>query len=261
MANFVLADEINRAPAKVQSALLEVMAERHVTIGGTRYRRAEAVPRARDAEPDRVRGRVPAAGGAARPLPDEDQRRLPDRGRGARDRLPDGRRAASRPTRSSRPTNSSGCSRPRRRVFVHHAIVDYVVRLVLATRHPGEHGMPDVAQWVSYGASPRASLGLIAAGRAHRAAARPRLRAAAGRPRHRRRRARAPLVLSYDAIADGVPGRARHPPRAADHPAAAGGPAAARRRARPVPAGSAADQQPPVYGQPAPQQPPGGAAA
>src|SRR3712207_9074705 len=51
-------------------------------------------------------------------------------------------------------------------VFVHHALVDYVVRLVVATRTPREHGMDDVATWVSYGASPRASLGLIAASRA-----------------------------------------------------------------------------------------------
>ena len=53
-ANFVLADEINRAPAKVQSALLEVMAERQVSIGGTTYPVPDAVPRARHAEPDRV---------------------------------------------------------------------------------------------------------------------------------------------------------------------------------------------------------------
>ena len=51
-------------------------------------------------------------------------------------------------------------------MFVHHALVDYVVRLVVATRSPREHGMEDVATWVSYGASPRASLGLIAASRA-----------------------------------------------------------------------------------------------
>jgi MoxR-like ATPase len=90
-------------------------------------------------------------------------------------------------------------------VFVHHALVDYVVRLVVATRSPREHGMEDVASWVSYGASPRASLGLIAAGRA--------LALVRGRDyvlpqdvldvttdvlRHR-------LVLSYDALADGVP--------------------------------------------------------
>ena len=91
------------------------------------------------------------------------------------------------------------------RVFVHHAIVDYVVRLVLATRTPQQLGLSDVAQWVSYGASPRASLGLIAAGRAL-ALMRGRdyvlpqdiLDIAVDVLAHR-------LVLSYDAVADGVP--------------------------------------------------------
>ena len=91
------------------------------------------------------------------------------------------------------------------RVFVHHALVDYVVRVVVATRTPREHGMEDVATWVSYGASPRASLGLIAASRAL-ALVRGRdyvlpqdvLDVTADVLRHR-------LVLSYDALADGVP--------------------------------------------------------
>jgi MoxR-like ATPase len=90
------------------------------------------------------------------------------------------------------------------RVFVHHAVVDYVVRLVVATRQPAEFGMADVANWVSYGASPRASLGLIAAGRAL-ALLRGRdyvlpqdvLDVAIDVLPHR-------MVLSYDAIADGV---------------------------------------------------------
>ncbi|MGH3494618.1 MAG: AAA family ATPase, partial [Sciscionella sp.] len=91
------------------------------------------------------------------------------------------------------------------RVFVHHALVDYVVRLVAATRAPDEHGLADVAGWISFGASPRASLGIIAGARA--------LALVRGRDyvlpqdvvdvvpdvlRHR-------LVLSYDALADGVP--------------------------------------------------------
>ena len=59
--NFLLADEINRAPAKVQSALLEVMQERQVTIGHTTHARARSVPRDGDAEPDRVRGDLPPA--------------------------------------------------------------------------------------------------------------------------------------------------------------------------------------------------------
>jgi MoxR-like ATPase len=91
------------------------------------------------------------------------------------------------------------------RVFVHHAIVDYVVRLVLATRDPRSLGLTDVAQWVSYGASPRASLGLVAAARAL-ALTRGRdyvlpqdvLDIAVDVLSHR-------MVLSYDAIADGIP--------------------------------------------------------
>ena len=91
------------------------------------------------------------------------------------------------------------------RVFVHHGIVDYVVRVVLATRQPAAHGLPDVAQWGAYGASPRASLGLIAAGRAL-ALMRGRdyvlpqdvLDLAVDVLAHR-------MVLSYDAVADGVP--------------------------------------------------------
>jgi MoxR-like ATPase len=136
------------------------------------------------------------------------------------------------------------------RVFVHHAIVDYVVRLVLATRTPQQVGLADVAQWVSYGASPRASLGLIAAGRAL-ALMRGRdyvlpqdvLDIAVDVLAHR-------LVLSYDAIADGVPAahvvrrllQAVPLPQVAPRQRAAG--------ATPPPG-----TQPLVYGQAAPQQP------
>jgi len=89
-------------------------------------------------------------------------------------------------------------------IFVHHALVDYVVRLVYATRTPAEHGLTEVAGWLSYGASPRATLGVVAAARA--------LAMVRGRDfvvpqdvidvagdvlRHR-------LVLSYDALADGI---------------------------------------------------------
>ena len=122
-ANVVLADEINRAPAKVQSALLEVMAERHVSIGGVTHPVPAAVPRARDPEPDRERGRVPAARSAARPVPDEGRRRLPERREEAEivrrmsvdpprptqvlDARADARRCSGRPTRSSCTTRCS----------------------------------------------------------------------------------------------------------------------------------------------------------
>jgi MoxR-like ATPase len=89
-------------------------------------------------------------------------------------------------------------------VFVHNALVDYAVRLVLATREPAAYGMPDVARLIQYGASPRASLGIVRAARA--------LALMRGRDyalpqdvqeiapdilRHR-------LVLSYDALADDI---------------------------------------------------------
>ncbi len=67
--NLLLADEINRAPPKTQAALLEAMQERQVTVEGETRPLEPAVPGAGDAEPDRVRGHLSAAGGAARPFP------------------------------------------------------------------------------------------------------------------------------------------------------------------------------------------------
>ena len=84
--NLLLADEINRAPAKVQSALLEVMQEQQVTIGRETHRVPRAVPGDGHPEPDRVRGHLSAARGAGRPVHDEGGRRLPQRHRGVRDR-------------------------------------------------------------------------------------------------------------------------------------------------------------------------------
>ena len=204
MANFVLADEINRAPAKVQSAMLEVMAEKQVTIGGKRFQ----VPR-----PFLVLAtQNPIESEGVYPLPEAQRDRFlmkvtVDYPSGAEEREIIYRMGAQVPVANAvlstdelqRLQGSSS------RVFVHHAIVDYVVRLVLATRAPQQHGLADVAQWVSYGASPRASLGLVAASRAL-ALTRGRdyvlpqdvLDVAVDVLAHR-------LVLSYDAIADGVP--------------------------------------------------------
>ena len=204
MANFVLADEINRAPAKVQSALLEVMAERHVTIGGKRF----DVP-----QPFLVLAtQNPIESEGVYPLPEAQRDRflmkIPvDYPNASEEREIIYRMGVAPP--SANAVLSTGelqrLQATTNRVFVHHAIVDYVVRLVLATRNPQQYNLPDVAQWVSYGASPRASLGLVAAGRAM-ALMRGRdyvlpqdvLDVAIDVLAHR-------LVLSYDAIADGVP--------------------------------------------------------
>ena len=74
----LLADEINRTPPKTQAALLEAMQERQVTVEGQTFPLDGALPRARDRQPGRVRGHLPAARGAARPVPDAGQLRLPD---------------------------------------------------------------------------------------------------------------------------------------------------------------------------------------
>ena len=110
--NLLLADEINRAPPKTQAALLEAMQERQVTIEGARTR-SPAVRRARDAEPDRVRGHLPAPRGAARPLPAAHLHRLSRRrttsGACSR-RAPSGRRTRWSCRRSSTARRCSRCS-------------------------------------------------------------------------------------------------------------------------------------------------------
>ncbi|MGH3686790.1 MAG: AAA family ATPase [Pseudonocardiaceae bacterium] len=204
MANFVLADEINRAPAKVQSALLEVMAERHVSIGGTTH--PTPLPFLVLATQN------PIENEGVYPLPEAQRDRFLFKIQVEYPTVEEEReiiyRMGVHPPEPNRVLDPAGLIRLQEvaaRVFVHHALVDYVVRLVLATRKPAEHGLSDVAGWVAYGASPRASLGIVAAARA--------LALIRGRDyvlpqdvvdvsadvlRHR-------LVLSYDALADGVP--------------------------------------------------------
>ncbi len=203
MANLVLADEINRAPAKVQSALLEVMAEGHVSLGGRTYAvpqpflvlatqnpiESEGVYQLPEAQRDRFLMRVVVG------YP-TDQEEL-----GILYRMSGERPQARQVLDPARLRDLQGLNR---KVFVHHAIAEYVVRLVLATREPARYGLIEVARHLAYGASPRATLGLVAAARG--------LALLRGRDyvvpddvrelateviAHR-------LVLSFDAIADGV---------------------------------------------------------
>jgi MoxR-like ATPase len=202
--NFLLADEINRAPAKVQSALLEVMAEQQVSIGGESHRvpqpflvmatqnpiEQEGVYPLPEAQRDRFLMKIQVGYPT-----DAEEREIVYR-MGV---------AAPEPATIFNPADLLGLQRKADEVFVHNALVDYAVRLVLATRAPAEYGLPDVAQLIQYGASPRASLGIVRATRA--------LALLRGRDyalpqdvqdvapdilRHR-------LVLSYDALADDIP--------------------------------------------------------
>ncbi|MCK9900792.1 ATPase [Parafrankia colletiae] len=164
-ANFVLADEINRAPAKVQSALLEVMSERQVSLGGVTHPlplpflvlatqnpiESEGVYPLPEAQRDRFLMKVTV------PYPTSGEE------------LEIVRRMGVRPPTAEPVLDPEALLRLQHRaddVFVHHAITEYAVRLVLATRAPAEVNLPDLAGHLAYGASPRASLGLIAAARA-----------------------------------------------------------------------------------------------
>lgn len=203
VANFVLADEINRAPAKVQSALLEVMAERHVTIGGKTF----PMP-----DPFLVMAtQNPIENEGVYPLPEAQRDRflfkvLVDYPTVEEEREIVYRMgvAAPEPKQILGSDELIRLQKVASRVFVHHALVDYVVRVIFATRAPAEVGLDDVQGWIAYGASPRATLGIISAARA--------LAMVRGRDyvipqdildvipdvlRHR-------LVLSYDALADDV---------------------------------------------------------
>jgi MoxR-like ATPase len=202
--NFLLADEINRAPAKVQSALLEVMAEQQVSVGGQTH----IVPR-----PFLVMAtQNPIEQEGVYPLPEAQRDRFLMKIQvgyptDAEEREIVYRMGVSPPEPVPVFTTDDLLALQGRadEVFVHNALVDYTVRLVLATRAPAEYGMPDVAPLIQYGASPRASLGIVRATRA--------LALLRGRDyalpqdlqdiapdilRHR-------LVLSYDALADDIP--------------------------------------------------------
>ena len=91
-AQLLMADEINRASPRTQSALLQAMQEQHVTVAGTRHDLPQAVPRARDAKSAGAGRHLSAARGATRPLPDGDRRRLSRPRRRAPDPVRDHRR-------------------------------------------------------------------------------------------------------------------------------------------------------------------------
>jgi len=203
VANFVLADEINRAPAKVQSALLEVMAERHVSIGGKTYPMPDPFLVMATQNPIESEG--------VYPLPEAQRDRFLFKVVVDYPTVEEEREIIYRmgvtppePKPILEPAELIRLQKLAANTFVHHALVDYVVRVIAATRKPAEFGLDDVAGWIAYGASPRASLGIIAAARA--------VALIRGRDyvvpqdvvevvpdvlRHR-------LVLSYDALADEV---------------------------------------------------------
>ena len=163
--NLLLADEINRAPAKVQSALLEVMQEHQVTIGRETHKVPEpflvmatqnpietegtyALP---EAQVDRFMLKVLVG------YPSEmDEFVVVER--------VTGRMSPVVPVMTTE--RLIELQREVDQVFVDPTLMEYVVRLASATRNPAEYGIGDVAKYITYGASPRASINLVLAGRA-----------------------------------------------------------------------------------------------
>ncbi len=202
-ANLLLADEINRAPAKVQSALLEVMQERQVTIAGESHRVPEPFVVMATQNPIETEGTYP--------LPEAQIDRfmmkvLVDYPTEEEEFV-----IAQRVTGPSVDVNAvadtfqlAALQRQCREVFCDPALMQYAVRIVGATRRPEKYGLAEMAKFLTYGASPRATIGLIEGAKA--------LAMLRGRSyalpeditdlvpdvlRHR-------LVLSYEALADNV---------------------------------------------------------
>jgi MoxR-like ATPase len=166
-ANLVLADEINRAPAKVQSALLEAMQEHQVTIGDTTYPLPNPFVVMATQNPIEQEGTYPLpeaqvdrfmlmikVGYPSR----EEERAVMDRMTGV---LPS--KASPRAT----PEQLLSARKVVRDVYVDDRVKDYIVDVVFATREPQKKGMKELAPLIEYGASPRASIALNLAARAH----------------------------------------------------------------------------------------------
>ena len=166
-ANLILADEVNRAPAKVQSALLEAMQERQVTIGDTTY----PLPR-----PFLVMAtQNPVEQEGTYPLPEAQVDRFMlmvkvDYPTKAEERQIMDRMAGGEPEPVERVVEPEAVERVRglvRQVYIDDKLKDYIVDLIHATRFPEQYGLADLKGYIEYGASPRATIYLNLAARAH----------------------------------------------------------------------------------------------
>ena len=202
-ANLLLADEINRAPAKVQSALLEVMQEHQVTIAGETHKVPEPFVVMATQNPIETEGTYP--------LPEAQVDRfmmkvLVDYPTEEEEFV-----IAQRVTGPAVELNAvadtfqlAALQRECRAVYVDPSLLQYAVKLVSATRSPARYGLADMARHLTYGASPRATIGMIEGARAlamlrGRGYALPEdvTDLVADVMRHR-------LVLSYEALAEGI---------------------------------------------------------
>jgi MoxR-like ATPase len=158
--NLLLADEINRAPAKVQSALLEVMQERQVTIGRETHKVPDPFLVLATQNPIETEGTYA--------LPEAQVDRFMLKVLVGYPSKTEEFAIVERMTGHLEPVQEVlstrdliGLQEQADRVYVDPALIEYSVRLATATRDPKFHGMPELARYVTYGASPRASINLI----------------------------------------------------------------------------------------------------
>ena len=166
-ANFVLADEINRAPAKVQSALLEAMQERQVTIGGETFKLEEPFLVLATQNPIEQEGTYPLPEAqtdrfmlkvkVGYPTKEEEQeimrRNLSDEGFG----------------KVSPVVKTADILKARqsvRKIYMDEKIERYILDIVFATRNPEDYGLKDIKPLIDFGGSPRASINLALAAKA-----------------------------------------------------------------------------------------------
>ncbi|MCX7943936.1 MAG: MoxR family ATPase [Deltaproteobacteria bacterium] len=166
--NIVLADEINRAPAKVQSALLEAMQERQVTIGDNTYKLPSPFLVMATQNPIEQEGTYP--------LPEAQIDRFMLKLKVEYPSLQEEKEIVNRMTTSRFPEYQKKVITPEVlikakeavfKIYVDEKIRDYAVSIVFASRKPEEYGLKGYSQLIEYGASPRASIYLIQAARAH----------------------------------------------------------------------------------------------
>ena len=166
-ANFVLADEINRAPAKVQSALLEAMQERHVTLGDETYPLPEPFLVMATQNPIEQEGTYPLPEAqvdrfmlkviVGYPSKEEEKQIIRMNNSGE---FPKANKVVE-------PADIIKARKVVREVYMDEKIERYIVDIVYATRTPAEYGLSDLAGFISFGASPRASISLSMAAKAY----------------------------------------------------------------------------------------------
>ncbi|MAV74012.1 MAG: AAA family ATPase [Halieaceae bacterium MED-G27] len=167
--NLILADEINRAPAKVQSALLEAMAERQVSVGGTTYPLPDLFLVMATQNPIEQEGTYP--------LPEAQLDRFLMHVKvdypnveAERDILKLARREADGNDEPTRPSVSADTIFQARQavldIHMAESVEEYIVQLIIASRQPETYN-EELATWIEYGASPRATIGLDRCARAH----------------------------------------------------------------------------------------------